>query len=203
MRPVRSIEGTTVERGDAAAGLLDQQHASGDVPRVEALLPEAVHAPAGDVADVERGRAEPAHGAGFAEKRGEQPTSSVIFSWTAYGKPVTSSASMSVWVCDTWSRVPLRNAPLPRSAVNNSSRVGSYTAPTSSRPSTSSATVQQNSGSPCAKLVVPSSGSTIQQNRERVSRRWARPSPRPARRDRDAARRRARESCARRPGRLP
>ena len=72
MRPARRYEGTAVERGDAAAGLLDQQHAGRDVPRVEALLPEAVHASAGDVADVERRRPEAAHGARFAEKRGEQ-----------------------------------------------------------------------------------------------------------------------------------
>ncbi len=56
---------------------------------------------------------------------------------------------------------PFRNAPPPRSAVNSSRRVGSYTAAISIRPSISSASDAQKIGRPCAKFVVPSIGSKI------------------------------------------
>ena len=45
----------------------------GDVPRLEALFPEAVDAPGRDVAEVERRRPEPTHRARAADEGGEQP----------------------------------------------------------------------------------------------------------------------------------
>jgi hypothetical protein len=56
-----------------AAGLLNDQDAAGDVPGVEPLFPEAVEPPGGDVAHIERGRPEPAHGARLREEAAEQP----------------------------------------------------------------------------------------------------------------------------------
>ena len=44
---------------------------------------------------------------------------------TVYGKPVQSSASISVSADDTRSGAPLSHAPAPRSAVNSSRRFGS------------------------------------------------------------------------------
>ena len=55
------VERRAVHAGDAAAGLLDDQRAGGDVPRLEVLLPEAVEPARGDVAEVERGRPQPPH----------------------------------------------------------------------------------------------------------------------------------------------
>src|SRR4029079_6913564 len=65
-------ERTAVETRDAAAGLLNDQDAAGDVPGVEPLSPEAAEPPGGDVAHVERGRPEPTHGARFREEAAEQ-----------------------------------------------------------------------------------------------------------------------------------
>ena len=83
---------------------------------------------------------------------------------------------------------PLRNAPPPRSAVNSSLRVGSYTAATSATPSTSSASEAQKIGRPCAKLVVPSIGSKTQQG-PAGDRRRCRPALRRAPHGRESARR--------------
>ena len=58
--------------GDAAARLLDDQRAGGDVPRLEVLFPERVEAAGRDVAQIERRRPEPAHRARAAEERAEQ-----------------------------------------------------------------------------------------------------------------------------------
>ena len=54
-----AVEGelAAVEVGDAAAGFLEQQIAGGGVPGIEAELPVAVEAAAGDVGQVERRRA--------------------------------------------------------------------------------------------------------------------------------------------------
>ena len=58
------------------------------------------------------------------------PSISSASSCTVYGKPVTSSESTSRSFVDTVRRSPFSQAPRPRSAVNSSSRVGSYTAAT-------------------------------------------------------------------------
>src|ERR1022692_3527734 len=56
----------------------------------------------------------------------------------------------------------LSQAPEPRSAVNISCRIGSNTTPTTISPARSSASVTLKMGRECAKLVVPSNGSTYQ-----------------------------------------
>src|SRR6185312_894827 len=50
----------TVEAGNRAAGLADQNLACGNIPGREVALPEAVKAARGDEGEVERSRAEPA-----------------------------------------------------------------------------------------------------------------------------------------------
>ena len=57
------------EVGDEPAGFADQEHARGDVPGREMLLPEAVEPAGGHVGQVERGRAGPADTAGRAAPR--------------------------------------------------------------------------------------------------------------------------------------
>src|SRR5258708_22865576 len=71
-------------------------------------------------------------------------------------------ASTRTAAADTRSGRPFSRAPPPRSAVNSSRRLGSYTAATSATPSISIATVEQKIGRPCAKFVVPSMGSNTQ-----------------------------------------
>ena len=50
-------QGCALQRGDDAARLANEERAGGDVPRGEAELPEGLEAAAGDVGEVERGRA--------------------------------------------------------------------------------------------------------------------------------------------------
>ena len=54
------------------AGLLDDQRAAGDVPRLKPLLPEPVEPAGRDVAEIDRRRTEPPHGARAADERREQ-----------------------------------------------------------------------------------------------------------------------------------
>src|SRR6266567_3613466 len=53
----REFVAAPVEIGDEAAGLADDEDAGGDVPGVEAVLPETVEAARGHPGEVERGRA--------------------------------------------------------------------------------------------------------------------------------------------------
>src|SRR5262245_45755826 len=55
------------EIGDEAARFEYQQRASGHVPQREPELPEAVDATAGDVRQIERGGARPAHASAFLD----------------------------------------------------------------------------------------------------------------------------------------
>ena len=91
---------------------------------------------------------------------------------------------------------PFSHAPTPASAVNSSLPVGivDRRRPSAS-PSISSASEAQKIGTPCAKLVVPSSGSNTQRCRAPARRR--RRFPRPARRGRETAPRPSRGTCAR------
>src|SRR5215472_11810882 len=54
---------------DITAGLADQQESGGDVPGLEAELPEPVKAAGGDIGEVEGGRAHSPHAAGSTHDR--------------------------------------------------------------------------------------------------------------------------------------
>ena len=56
MCPSNRSSGPAVHVGDHPAGLLDDQRAGGDVPRVQMLFPEPVEAAGRDVAEIERRR---------------------------------------------------------------------------------------------------------------------------------------------------
>src|SRR5436190_1399904 len=58
--------------GDAATGLLDNQCAARDVPRLEVAFPEAVHASGRDIAEIDRRRAQSPYGARPADERREE-----------------------------------------------------------------------------------------------------------------------------------
>ena len=60
------------EIADKAAGLAHQQKPGRDIPRRQAEFPKAVVAAGGDIGEVERGRAEPAHPARRLHHAGER-----------------------------------------------------------------------------------------------------------------------------------
>ena len=75
------------------------------------------------------------------------------------GKPVANTLPCNSRLESTRKRISLSLAPSPRTAVNNSFLIGSYTTPTSVRPLTRIAMETEKCGKPLIKLVVPSSGS--------------------------------------------
>src|ERR687897_317831 len=64
-------EGGAVVVGAAPAGLADEERAGGHVPGAQALFPEALEAPGGDVGEVERGGAVAPHGLCVHDEGGE------------------------------------------------------------------------------------------------------------------------------------
>ena len=68
----RRVERRPVHPGHAPAGLLDDQRAGRHVPRLQVLLPERFEASGGDVTEVERRRAQPAHRARPSEEAAEE-----------------------------------------------------------------------------------------------------------------------------------
>src|ERR1035441_1055653 len=86
-----------------------------------------------------------------------------------FGNPVEDRLSPSLFVPETRIRFPFKYAPAPRSAENSSCRTGSYTTPAIASPARYSPSVTLNIGKPCAKFVVPSSGSTYQRYSEAFS----------------------------------
>src|SRR6516225_7671109 len=66
------IERSAVQRTDLASGLFDQQRPGGDVPWVEADLPEAVEPAARDVREIDRCRTEAADCTGGAQEVREE-----------------------------------------------------------------------------------------------------------------------------------
>src|SRR5690242_10351693 len=62
---------TAAEVGDETASLAHQQHPRRDVPGGKSELPKAVEPAAGDIGEIERGRAEPPHAAGRRQDRGQ------------------------------------------------------------------------------------------------------------------------------------
>src|SRR5271154_6990346 len=50
-----------VSAGDEAASLANQKRAGGEIPGIEAPLPESVEAAGGDIGEIERGATRPAH----------------------------------------------------------------------------------------------------------------------------------------------
>ena len=124
--PRRDRMATPSMPGDASAGLAHDQRAGGDVPRLQVLLPEAVEPARGHVAEVERRRSQPAHGACPAEERPEHRDEIGGLLVDVVGKARSRAARRSTSpAAETCSALPLRNAPAPRSAVNSSARVGS------------------------------------------------------------------------------
>ena len=121
--PARVLNGCPSKPRDAAAGLLDDQARRPAMSHgFRSLLPEPVEPAGRDVAEVQRGRAQPPHRAGPPENAAEQADE--------------FSATRVHVVRETRSRAarrsarrpprraggaPLRNAPPPRSAVNSSS----------------------------------------------------------------------------------
>src|SRR5262245_56162979 len=67
------VERATGEIADAATGLLDDERARGDVPRVEADLPEPIEPARGDVGEIDRGGAETPHRTRASNEVAEQP----------------------------------------------------------------------------------------------------------------------------------
>ena len=61
--PARERNGPPASVLTRPARFLDDQRAGRDVPGLELRFPEPVEAPGGDIAEVERRRSEPAHGA--------------------------------------------------------------------------------------------------------------------------------------------
>src|SRR5215813_5852802 len=90
------------------------------------------------------------------------------------GNPVQSRLVASVVTCDTAIFLPLSVAPSPSAAANSSLEIGLYTTPAKTEPFCANAMETEKHGYLCAKLVVPSSGSTCQRNCE--PRSWPSPS---------------------------
>ncbi len=61
--PLAGSERPSVHPRHAAPGLLHHQRGRGDIPRMEPLLPETIHAAGTDITEIERRGAEAAHGA--------------------------------------------------------------------------------------------------------------------------------------------
>src|SRR5258705_9724793 len=95
-----------------------------------------------------------------------------MFGWACllwFGNPVHSKLPCSAAIFEHCILFPLKNAPSPRAAENNSSKIGLYTTPSTSSLPFASAIETQKHGYPCAKFVVPSSGSTCHLYSEPVS----------------------------------
>ena len=129
---------------------------------LELPFPEAVEAAAGDVAEVERRRADAPHVARPRQEVGEEAEVEIAGLRRSYGKPVASNACSTAPVVDTWIGAPLSVAPPPRRATKVSSRIGSCTMPSCSSAPRASASDTAKCGRPCAKFTVPSSGSRYQ-----------------------------------------
>ena len=80
----------------------------------------------------------------------------------AKGIPTASTLSVTPLWPDTRIGAPLWKAPPPLAAVNRSPVIGLKVTPAVIAPASSRAMLTANSGRPRRKLVVPSSGSTIQ-----------------------------------------
>ena len=151
--------------GDAAAGLLDDQRARRDVPRVERLLPEAVEPARRDVAEIEGRRAEPPHRARDRQElrrtARRAPPASLLH---VVGKPGAEQRIDQ----RRGRRHAQRRAVEPGAVAALGGeqlapgRIVDRRRPTGT-PSISSASDEQKIGRPCAKLVVPSTGSNTQQ----------------------------------------
>ena len=70
--PTREPNGAPSTVVTLPAGFLDDQRTGGDVPGLKLVLPERVEASRRHVAEVERGRAEAAYGAGARDELAEQ-----------------------------------------------------------------------------------------------------------------------------------
>ncbi len=129
----RRVEGRPVHAGHAPARLLDDERARGDVPRLQVLLPEALRS---GLPRRNRGRAPPSRAAarrapGRETRRTDPPALRRSAGARRRGSRSPAANRAASDVPDTASRWPFRYAPSPRSAVNSSPRLGSYTAPTS------------------------------------------------------------------------
>src|SRR5690349_13771867 len=65
-------EWSATEVGDCSAGLFEDDRAGRDVPRLEVLLPEAVHATGRHITEVEGRGPEASNGSRFADEIAEQ-----------------------------------------------------------------------------------------------------------------------------------
>ena len=119
-----SSKGRSIEARYFAAGLLHDQHAGRRVPGIEIELPEAVEAPGRHVAQIERRRARAAHAMGMQRDLVIKVNVRILVPLVA-GKTGGQQAFLQLAVFETWIGSPFSCAPLPCSAVNNSSRVGS------------------------------------------------------------------------------
>ena len=175
--PPSLAKGAAAIVGDAAAGLGDEERAGGDVPRLELHLPVAVHPAGGDEAEVERGGADAAQAlrlrvdarplgevvararagvvgkAGGEQRRGERVG-------VADGAGARSAAPRAA--------LDEEGARAARARRSCQPSAGASTTPASGPAASSTAIETQKNGSPCAKLVVPSSGSTSQRRPERA-----------------------------------
>ena len=70
--PASRRKRASIHVGHHPPGLSDNQRAAGDIPGLQVALPESVHAPGGDVAEIDGGRPESSDRARPADERTEE-----------------------------------------------------------------------------------------------------------------------------------
>ena len=124
--PSREPYGAAGHRRHLSASLGHDERARGDVPRLEPAFPESIEAAGRDVAEVERGRAQPTDGARAADERGEELDDRAgILLHVVMEAGDEQRVDERCAAEDTRSGAPFSQAPCPRSAVNSSRRFGS------------------------------------------------------------------------------
>ena len=151
-----------VEARDRATRFLNQQNTSRSVPRIQIEFPERVKSASSNGRQVERSRSRTPHAVRFQRDHVVEINVGILVPLVA-GK--TSRAQRFAQSCSPSRRScacrsDTRRFPFPRQTVR---RAWDHRArPRPVRPYVLAAIETQNTGKPCAKFVVPSSGSIYQ-----------------------------------------
>ena len=156
------LEGPALKVRNFAAGLFDNQHARSRVPGIEVELPEPVEAAAGHAAQVERRRTRAPHAMGAQSDLVIEVNVRILVPLVA-GKTSGHQALRQVrdlrhldalLIQKRAASLLGREQLIARGIVDHASDALASCAPVPSE--------TQKTGNPCAKLVVPSRGSTYQ-----------------------------------------